>query len=65
MFQITKAVKMFPSSPKPELAVKLAVKIEPSIIGFPRVAPTTNYNAPVHIDVGGTIYTSSLETLTS
>ncbi|XP_063633512.1 BTB/POZ domain-containing protein Tiwaz isoform X1 [Cydia splendana] len=36
-----------------------------SIAGIPRVAPTTKFNAPVHIDVGGTIYTSSLETLTA
>ncbi|KAJ1523496.1 hypothetical protein ONE63_001348 [Megalurothrips usitatus] len=32
--------------------------------GIPFVAPATRYTAPVHIDVGGTIYTSSLETLT-
>ncbi|XP_030021677.1 BTB/POZ domain-containing protein KCTD1 [Manduca sexta] len=35
------------------------------IAGIPRVAVTTKFNAPVHIDVGGTIYTSSLETLTT
>ncbi|XP_021192512.3 BTB/POZ domain-containing protein Tiwaz [Helicoverpa armigera] len=35
------------------------------IMGIPRVAHTTKYNAPVHIDVGGTLYTSSLETLTT
>uniref|UniRef100_A0A2A4IVE7 BTB domain-containing protein n=1 Tax=Heliothis virescens TaxID=7102 RepID=A0A2A4IVE7_HELVI len=35
------------------------------IVGIPRVAHTTKYNAPVHIDVGGTLYTSSLETLTT
>ncbi|XP_075990647.1 BTB/POZ domain-containing protein twz [Anticarsia gemmatalis] len=35
------------------------------IAGIPRVAATTKFNAPVHIDVGGTIYTSSLETLTA
>ncbi|XP_076323381.1 BTB/POZ domain-containing protein kctd15-like [Tachypleus tridentatus] len=33
-------------------------------IGIPCVAATSRYTAPVHIDVGGTIYTSSLETLT-
>jgi hypothetical protein len=32
--------------------------------GTPRVASLFMDNAPVHIDVGGCIYTSSLETLT-
>ncbi|CAA9993851.1 unnamed protein product [Nesidiocoris tenuis] len=32
--------------------------------GIPFVAAANRYTAPVHIDVGGTIYTSSLETLT-
>ncbi len=32
--------------------------------GVPRVAPNSRFTAPVHIDVGGQIYTSSLETLT-
>lgn len=32
--------------------------------GIPCVAASSRYTAPVHIDVGGTIYTSSLETLT-
>jgi hypothetical protein len=32
--------------------------------GMPRPASLTMENAPVHIDVGGCIYTSSLETLT-
>lgn len=31
---------------------------------MPRVAQTRPYSAPVHIDVGGQIYTSSLDTLT-
>lgn len=35
-----------------------------SISGIPCVAAASRYTAPVHIDVGGTIYTSSLETLT-
>lgn len=35
-----------------------------SITGIPCVAAASRYTAPVHIDVGGTIYTSSLETLT-
>ncbi|KAK9499296.1 hypothetical protein O3M35_002352 [Rhynocoris fuscipes] len=34
------------------------------ITGIPFVAAANRYTAPVHIDVGGTIYTSSLETLT-
>uniref|UniRef100_A0A0K8S8E3 BTB domain-containing protein n=3 Tax=Lygus hesperus TaxID=30085 RepID=A0A0K8S8E3_LYGHE len=34
------------------------------ITGIPYVAAANRYTAPVHIDVGGTIYTSSLETLT-
>ncbi|OQV12390.1 BTB/POZ domain-containing protein KCTD15 [Hypsibius exemplaris] len=33
-------------------------------VGIPLSAPNTCYTAPVHIDVGGKIYTSSLETLT-
>lgn len=33
-------------------------------MGIPSVAAASRYTAPVHIDVGGTIYTSSLETLT-
>jgi len=39
---------------------------EPSLVkcGTPRVANLSVENAPVHIDVGGCIYTSSLETLT-
>ncbi|XP_053624191.1 BTB/POZ domain-containing protein Tiwaz [Plodia interpunctella] len=45
-------------SPQPE-----GLKDKKPIPGIPRVAPTTKDNAPVHIDVGGTIYTSSLETL--
>lgn len=32
--------------------------------GVPNPATPTKYTAPVHIDVGGTIYTSSLEVLT-
>lgn len=34
-----------------------------SIPGIPCVAAASKFTAPVHIDVGGTIYTSSLETL--
>lgn len=32
--------------------------------GIPSPAHLTKANAPVHIDVGGTMYTSSLATLT-
>merc|ERR1711997_326527 len=32
--------------------------------GIPVVATASRYTAPVHIDVGGKIYTSSLDTLT-
>ena len=35
-----------------------------SPLGIPRPANPSRYTAPVHIDVGGTIFTSSLETLT-
>ncbi|CAG9782131.1 unnamed protein product [Diatraea saccharalis] len=50
-----------PGSPQPDGSSME----KPPIAGIPRVAPTTKFNAPVHIDVGGTIYTSSLETLTA
>ncbi|CAL8071427.1 unnamed protein product [Calicophoron daubneyi] len=33
-------------------------------MGVPQPAAPTRFTAPVHIDVGGTLYTSSLETLT-
>jgi len=49
-----------------------AIKREPGLSppahlhsqGIPVVATATRFTAPVHIDVGGKIYTSSLETLT-
>ncbi|XP_044733976.1 BTB/POZ domain-containing protein KCTD1 [Chrysoperla carnea] len=47
------------SSPTPP-----AVNYNHKITGIPCVAAASRYTAPVHIDVGGTIYTSSLETLT-
>lgn len=34
------------------------------ITGIPCIAAASKATAPVHIDVGGTIYTSSLDTLT-
>lgn len=36
----------------------------PKISGIPCAAAPSRYTAPVHIDVGGVTYTSSLETLT-
>lgn len=39
-------------------------QVSPSPLGIPRPANPSRYTAPVHIDVGGTIFTSSLETLT-
>lgn len=33
-------------------------------LGVPQPATPTRFSAPVHVDVGGTLYTSSLETLT-
>ncbi|XP_065220411.1 BTB/POZ domain-containing protein Tiwaz isoform X2 [Planococcus citri] len=47
-----------PSIPPPSLGYNH------KITGIPCVAAASKYTAPVHIDVGGTIYTSSLETLT-
>lgn len=47
-----------PSHPPPPL------NYNHKITGIPCVAAASRYTAPVHIDVGGTIYTSSLETLT-
>nr|CAD7257694.1 unnamed protein product [Timema shepardi] len=48
------------SSPTPPTPLNYNHKIT----GIPCVAAASRYTAPVHIDVGGTIYTSSLETLT-
>ncbi|KAI5647024.1 BTB/POZ domain-containing protein [Phthorimaea operculella] len=56
------ALPVKPGSPQPDGS---SMDKKPIVAGIPRVAPTTKYNAPVHIDVGGTIYTSSLETLTA
>uniref|UniRef100_A0A5S6QWL4 BTB domain-containing protein n=1 Tax=Trichuris muris TaxID=70415 RepID=A0A5S6QWL4_TRIMR len=33
-------------------------------VGIPRVAQLHHYNAPVHLDIGGTTYTTTLATLT-
>ncbi len=60
------------SSPTPPVTTASAVAAamafshsqQQKISGIPCVAAASKYTAPVHIDVGGTIYTSSLETLT-
>ncbi|CAF5143028.1 unnamed protein product, partial [Rotaria magnacalcarata] len=39
-------------------------QVSSSPLGIPRPANPSRFTAPVHIDVGGTIFTSSLETLT-
>ncbi|XP_052130445.1 BTB/POZ domain-containing protein Tiwaz [Frankliniella occidentalis] len=49
-------------SPSPPAAQAPAASYKAT--GIPCVAAASRYTAPVHIDVGGTIYTSSLETLT-
>ncbi|KAK2720340.1 hypothetical protein QYM36_004280 [Artemia franciscana] len=50
--------------PRPSSPVGYAAAVQPKTLGIPCIAVATKSSAPVHIDVGGTIYTSSLETLT-
>lgn len=52
------------SSSSPVLQSSTSFSSSPKITGIPCVAAASRYTAPVHIDVGGMIYTSSLETLT-
>ncbi|KAG8253664.1 hypothetical protein J6590_029238 [Homalodisca vitripennis] len=52
------------SSPTPTPPSHPQLNYNHKITGIPCVAAASRYTAPVHIDVGGTIYTSSLETLT-
>ncbi|CAG9763373.1 unnamed protein product [Ceutorhynchus assimilis] len=53
------------SSPTPPPAANSTMSASYNkMTGIPCVAAASRYTAPVHIDVGGTIYTSSLETLT-
>lgn len=52
-----------PTPPTPPTHTS-AASYTPKLAGIPCVAAASRYTAPVHIDVGGTIYTSSLETLT-
>jgi hypothetical protein len=47
-----------------ERSPSVTATFSPKVTGIPCVAAASRYTAPVHIDVGGTIYTSSLETLT-
>jgi hypothetical protein len=60
-----------PQTPTPTTTPMLQVissnsaSYTPKLAGIPSVAAASRYTAPVHIDVGGTIYTSSLETLTT
>ncbi|XP_071444476.1 BTB/POZ domain-containing protein Tiwaz [Hetaerina americana] len=51
-------------APTPPASSSAASSSSNTISGIPCVAAASRYTAPVHIDVGGTIYTSSLETLT-
>jgi len=60
-----------PSPPPPAIMSSAAAAVPyhtagpvAKITGVPCPATPTRYTAPVHIDVGGSIYTSSLETLT-
>ncbi|XP_060520379.1 BTB/POZ domain-containing protein Tiwaz [Cylas formicarius] len=54
-----------PTPPLPPSSAAAAVAVSyGKMAGIPCVAAASRYTAPVHIDVGGTIYTSSLETLT-
>lgn len=58
------------SSPTPPITGQVSPAVSgnyhnhKTLSGIPCVAAASRYTAPVHIDVGGTIYTSSLETLT-
>lgn len=52
------------NSPSPTPVVPTTGYNHKIIAGIPCVAAASKYTAPVHIDVGGTIYTSSLDTLT-
>lgn len=56
------------SAPPAATAMKRAYTPEntryPVMTGVPKPAVPTKLTAPVHIDIGGTIYTSSLENLT-
>lgn len=55
-----------PTPPTPGVAASAGAPYATpkQLSGIPCVAAASRYTAPVHIDVGGTIYTSSLETLT-
>ncbi|XP_043286520.1 BTB/POZ domain-containing protein KCTD1 isoform X2 [Venturia canescens] len=53
-----------PTPSAPAVTAAAAAAYNAKMTGIPCVAAASRYTAPVHIDVGGTIYTSSLETLT-
>ncbi|XP_050300041.1 BTB/POZ domain-containing protein Tiwaz [Anthonomus grandis grandis] len=53
-----------PTPPPPSTTTTMSAASYTKMAGIPCVAAASRYTAPVHIDVGGTIYTSSLETLT-
>lgn len=55
---------MITSQASSERSPSVTATFSPKVSGIPCVAAASRYTAPVHIDVGGTIYTSSLETLT-
>ncbi|KRY52317.1 BTB/POZ domain-containing protein kctd15 [Trichinella britovi] len=52
-----------PDDSKPVRAVKIETHLE-TALGVPRVAPLYHHNAPVHLDVGGITFTTTLATLT-
>jgi len=52
------------SSPTPATHERASASYAAKLPGIPCVAAASRFTAPVHIDVGGTINTSSLETLT-
>ncbi|KRX95185.1 BTB/POZ domain-containing protein kctd15 [Trichinella pseudospiralis] len=56
-------VQWTPDDSMPVKAVKIETHLE-SALGIPRVAPLYHHNAPVHLDVGGITFTTTLATLT-
>ncbi|XP_066254479.1 BTB/POZ domain-containing protein Tiwaz [Euwallacea similis] len=60
----TMSTSSSPTPPPGNPTVTIAAASYNKLAGIPCVAAASRYTAPVHIDVGGTIYTSSLETLT-
>ncbi|XP_003381353.1 serine protease inhibitor Kazal-type 4 [Trichinella spiralis] len=56
-------VQWSPDDSMPVRAVKIETHLE-TALGIPRVAPLYHHNAPVHLDVGGITFTTTLATLT-